>query len=44
MSSDRGSRTQTVIISVIAALMLTIAPLPDWAAAFRPTNSPPSNT
>lgn len=36
MSSDRGSRVQTAISSLILALMLTIAPLPDWAAAFRP--------
>ncbi len=36
MSSDRASRPQPIIISIIAALMLAIAPVPDWAAAFRP--------
>jgi len=36
MSSVRVSSTQPVIISIIAALMLAIAPLPDWAESFRP--------
>ncbi len=36
MSSDRASRPQPIIISIIAALMLAIAPVPDWAEAFRP--------
>ncbi len=36
MSSDRASRSQPIIISIIAALMLAIAPVPDWAEAFRP--------
>ncbi len=36
MSSDRAARSQPIIISIIAALMLAIAPVPDWAEAFRP--------
>ena len=36
MSRDRASRSQPIIISIIAALMLAIAPVPDWAEAFRP--------
>jgi len=36
MSSDRHGRPQAVIISMIVALMLAIAPMPGWADAFRP--------
>ncbi len=36
MSSVRVSSAQPVIISIIVALMLAIAPLPDWAESFRP--------
>ena len=36
MSKDRSSRPQPVVISIILALMLAIAPMPDWADAFRP--------
>ena len=36
MSRDRASRTQPIVISIIAALMLAIVPVPDWAEAFRP--------
>jgi len=36
MSKGRYTRPQPVIISVILALMLAIAPMPDWAQPFRP--------
>ncbi len=36
MSSDSASRRLPVLITVIAAFMLTALPLPDWAAPFRP--------
>ncbi len=36
MSRERAHRIQPVVISVIAALMLAIAPMPEWAEAFRP--------
>ena len=36
MSEDRYARPQPIILSMIAALMLAIAPMPDWAEAFRP--------
>ena len=36
MSKGRYTRPQPVIISVILALMLAIAPMPDWAEPFRP--------
>jgi len=36
MSRERAHRLAPVVISVIAALMLAIAPMPEWAGAFRP--------
>ena len=36
MNRDRASRRLPVIITLIVGLMLTIMPLPDAAAAFRP--------
>ncbi len=36
MSKDRAIHPQPIIISIIVALMLAIAPLPNWAEAFRP--------
>jgi len=36
MSRERAHRLAPVVISVIAALMLAIAPMPEWAEAFRP--------
>ena len=36
MSRERTYRLQPVIISIIAALMLAIAPIPDWAQEFWP--------
>ncbi len=36
MSKERASRRLPVILSIVAALMLAIAPMPEWAAAFRP--------
>ncbi len=36
MSKDRGSRSLPIVISIVLALMLAIAPMPVWAAAFRP--------
>jgi len=36
MSKDRYARPQPVIISLILALMLAIAPMPGWAEPFRP--------
>ncbi len=37
MSDIRISSHMPIILSIIAALMLSIAPMPDWAEAFRPT-------
>jgi len=36
MSNDRYIRPQPIIISIILALMLAIAPIPTWAEPFRP--------
>ncbi len=36
MSSRRSKRTFPVIVSIVVALMLAIAPLPGWAEPFRP--------
>ena len=36
MPSDRASRKLPVIGCIIAALMLTIAPMPEWAQSYRP--------
>ena len=36
MSKDRALRPQPIIIGIILALMLAIAPMPDWAESFRP--------
>ena len=36
MSKDREARPQPIIISIIVALMLAIAPMPGWAESFRP--------
>jgi rod shape-determining protein MreD len=36
MSRDRASRRLPVIITLIVGLMLTIMPLPEAAAVFRP--------
>jgi rod shape-determining protein MreD len=37
MSDVRIATHVPIILSIIAALMLSIAPLPDWAEPFRPT-------
>ncbi len=36
MTPDRGTMRLPIITCIIAALMLTIAPMPDWARSFRP--------
>ncbi len=36
MSKNRDAHPQPVIISMILALMLAIAPMPGWAETFRP--------
>ena len=36
MSNSRAARAQPVIVSIVVALMLAIAPMPDWAVPFRP--------
>jgi rod shape-determining protein MreD len=36
VSSDGESRRLPILALLIGALMLTIAPLPEWASAFRP--------
>ncbi len=36
MTPDRASRRLPVIACIIVALMLAIAPMPDWASPFRP--------
>jgi len=37
MSDIRISTHMPIIFSIVVALMLSIAPLPDWAEPFRPT-------
>jgi rod shape-determining protein MreD len=36
MTAERNSRRLPVIACIVAALMLAIAPMPDWASPFRP--------
>jgi len=36
LSNQRAYRSPSIIVSIIAALMLAIAPMPEWAEAFRP--------
>jgi len=36
MAKDRPRRHAPIVMSIVAALMLAIAPIPDWAAPFRP--------
>ena len=36
MSSNRSSRRLPILVSIIVALMLTMAPMPDWMAPYRP--------
>lgn len=36
MRSQRTVRLQPIIITIIVALMLSIAPVPNWAESFRP--------
>lgn len=36
MNKDRASRRLPVILCIVFAFMLTIAPLPEWAEDFRP--------
>ncbi len=36
MSREASSRRLPVVITIVAALMLMIAPLPDWLVTFRP--------
>lgn len=36
MTSGRASRRLPVIACIVAALMLAIAPMPEWASPFRP--------
>ena len=36
MTPDRGTMRLPIITCIIVALMLTIAPMPDWARSFRP--------
>lgn len=36
MSNERGSRRIPVLICIIAALVLTVVPMPDWAGPYRP--------
>jgi len=36
MSNDRPMRHQSIIISIIVALMLSITPMPEWAAEYQP--------
>lgn len=36
MTADRSSRGLPVIACIVAALMLAMAPMPDWASPFRP--------
>ena len=37
MSDIRISSHMPIILSIVAALTLSIAPMPDWSEAFRPT-------
>lgn len=36
MTSERGARRLPVLLCIVAALILSIVPLPDWASRFRP--------
>lgn len=36
MSRGRSSRPIPILVSIIVALMLAMAPMPDWAAPYRP--------
>lgn len=36
MSNSRLSSHMPILLSIVAALMLSIAPMPDWASDFRP--------
>lgn len=36
MSKDRASRGGPVAISILVAMLLTLAPMPEWAVSFRP--------
>lgn len=36
MTRERSSRRLPVIACIVAALMLAIAPMPDWASPYRP--------
>jgi rod shape-determining protein MreD len=36
MNRERGSRRSAVLICIIAALLLAIVPMPDWASPYRP--------
>ena len=36
MSSDRHNRRLPILLCFVAALMLAIAPMPDWAIPYRP--------
>ena len=36
MTLGRASRRMPVLACIVVALMLTIAPMPDWASPFRP--------
>lgn len=36
MARDRASRSVPIALSIFAAMLLTLAPLPTWAAPFRP--------
>ena len=36
MSKDRASRGGPVAISILVAMLLTLAPLPEWALPYRP--------
>lgn len=36
MAKDRASRKLPIVLSIFAAMLLTLSPLPDWAEPFRP--------
>lgn len=36
MSNERASKPLPIVLSILVALMLAIAPMPEWASAFRP--------
>ena len=36
MSKDRGDRFLPIALTIVVALMLSIAPMPAWAAPYRP--------